>query len=219
MEPPSIAEPKTPNNIAEILIRIQVKLNKIKDDFRPFQDNFNSFSKEETNSNNYVKTLIADLNTIKEGINGINDPKLQKLVIDINNCIQQLFLLETAQMKLIPNVDKLITAFNDILKTESETASDSMSKVANSKADSYADNKAESIGGRKTNNKKSKRRKSNKRRKINNKKYGGRKSNNKKSKRRKTKKRDQIGDELYMAALVAAAVNIGDSTDTSEVDI
>ena len=48
--------------------------------------------------------------------------------------------------------------------------------------------------------------KTNKKRKI---------SKRKISKRRKSKK-DEIGDELYMAALVAAAVNLGDSTDTSD---
>ena len=57
-------------------------------------------------------------------------------------------------------------------------------------------------------------RKKSKRRKTNNKKYGGRKSNKRKTNKRKTK-RDEIGDELYMAALVAAAVNFGDSTDTT----
>jgi hypothetical protein len=35
------------------------------------------------------------------------------------------------------------------------------------------------------------------------------------TRRRKTPK-DEIGNELYMAALVAAAVNLGDSTDTSD---
>ena len=60
---------------------------------------------------------------------------------------------------------------------------------------------------------KTNKRKTNKR-KINKRKINKRKTNKRKTKRRKTNKRkyDQT-DDLYMGALVAAAVNIGDSTD------
>ena len=52
--------------------------------------------------------------------------------------------------------------------------------------------------------------------KTNKKRKGGKKYSKRKISKRRKSKRDEIGDELYMAALVAAAVNLGDSNDTSD---
>jgi hypothetical protein len=205
------------NKISETLILIQSKLQNIQEEFGTIEDDFTKFSVEETNSNNYVKSLMADLSLIKTELSNINDTSDFTIIInDLEKDIKKLYGLELDQIHLIPSVKTNIDAFNRALSTDNNILRQRIRTFDTvSKEQVQVPVVDESKGGTP---KKSKRK--SKRRKSNNKKYGGRKTNKRKSKRRKTKKRDQIGDELYMAALVAAAVNIGDSSDTtSEVDI
>ena len=98
MSEPVVAEPTTPidsiNNISDILLRIQLKLKKIQEEFGPIETDFNKFTVEETNSNNYVKSLMADLTLIKTELSNINNPIFTKIINNLETDINKLYGLE-----------------------------------------------------------------------------------------------------------------------------
>ena len=215
MSEPVVAEPTTPidsiNNISDILLRIQLKLKKIQEEFGPIKTDFNKFTVEETNSNNYVKSLMADLTLIKTELSNINNPIFTKIINNLETDINKLYGLELDQIRLIPSVKEKIDTFETNLSTEKNTLQQRIHNIDPDAKEGGTPKKSNKKSKRKTKGRKTKRRKTKRR-----------KSKGRKSNKRKSNKKDQIGDELYMAAIVAAAVNIGDSesTDTTtEVDI
>jgi hypothetical protein len=220
------------------LNEIKNKLLEIDTDFLHVEESATKLNEGENSSNDSIKIMKINVETIIDFIkeNNINNPQLLKKLHELIENIKTVFELEKRQMTNISTINNSIQKIRseiEIDKTHLDIARDNALKDMGNQpsvdalkdmgnqpsVDALKDmgNQPSAkelsaitfAGGRKSN-----KRKKSKRRKTNNKKYGGRKSNKRKTNKRKTK-RDEIGDELYMAALVAAAVNFGDSTDTT----
>jgi hypothetical protein len=200
-----------------------VKLIKSIDDI--IKNSFINLKDNEIKSDNSRKVFNYDVSRLTLSINNTNDPTNKDIIKEINLLLQRMNEIEHEQIDLLTQFEiKLNTILSNFKADEN--------KIDNiSKNNEGEDNVSQQVspqgevsrqGGksnkRKSNKRKSNKRKSNKRksnkRKSNKRKSNKRKSNKRKSKRRKSNKKDQIGDELYMAGVVAAAVNFGDSEST-----
>jgi hypothetical protein len=220
MEPAKSSMPQSQSNdieegknLTHKLLMVQTNLEKIVNSIKPYDRDLTEFSQEEDKSNNYVKSLIADLNIININLSNTSNEELIKLLNTLKTRTDELYALELQQIELIPKVKDIISNIYNMLKTDTTILHEKIQKTINTAPEVQTMVRG---GGRsnkrrikRSNKRKSKRRKSKRRR-----------SNKRRSNKRRSKK-DDIGDEIYMAGLVAAAVNIGDadSNDTTGVDI